>query len=299
MGIQETFGSKLFSALNYLLLILLSLSILYPFIYIFSISTSDGLSITRGEIVLFPKGFNINAYKQIFTPKLGRSYLNSTFYSLLATFFTLFFCSLGAYPLAQDRFKAKAFFTIVFSITMFFSGGMIPNFFLIQKLGLLDSFLAVTLPGAFGFWNIVILRTNFRQLPSSLVESAVIDGASDMKILAKIVIPLSKAILATITLWTFVGKWNDYFGPLLYLNSSDKEPLTIFLRRVLISKQVEDYSSFTMSAAPGTEAYYRRQGIMRAMRMATVLITIGPIVAAYPFIQKYFVKGVLVGSIKG
>ncbi len=299
MPLKKDMGSKVFDIFNYTLLILFSLSILYPFIYIFSISTSDGLSITKGEVVLFPKGFNLNAYKYIFTPTLGRSYINTIFYSAVATIFTLFFCSLGAYPLAQSRFKGKAFFTVVFTVTMFFSGGMIPNFFLIQSLGLLDTFWAITLPGAFSFWNIIILRTNFKSIPDSLTESAVIDGANDWSILFRIILPLSKAILATITLWSVVGKWNDYFGPLLYLNSPEKEPLTIFLRRVLVSRYVEDYSSFSQSAARGSIDYLRQQGLLRAIRMATILVTIGPIIAVYPFIQKYFVKGILIGSIKG
>lgn len=299
MPLEKGLGSRIFDALNYGFLILFSCSILYPFIYIFSISTSDGVSITKGEVVLLPKGFNVNAYKYIFTDTLGRAYLNTIFYSAMATIFVLLFCCLGAYPLSQTRFKGKAFFTIVFSITMFFSGGMIPSFFLIQKLKLLDTFLAITLPGAFGFWNIIILRTNFKNIPESLIESAIIDGANDWKILFRIVLPLSKAILATIVLWTVVGKWNDYFGPLLYLSSPGKEPLTIFLRRVLVSKFVEDYSSFSQSVARGSIDYIRQQGMLRAIRMATILVTVGPIVAVYPFIQKYFVKGVLIGSIKG
>lgn len=288
-----------FDIVNYLFLILFSISILYPFLYIFAVSTSDGLSITRGEVVLFPKGFNLAAYRFIFTPSLSRAYKNSILYAAMGTLFTLIFGCLGAYPLSQTRMKGRAFFTVVFSITMFFSGGMIPNFFLMQNLGLIDSFLAITLPGAFGFWNIMILRTNFRQIPESLIDSSVIDGANDLRILTQIVIPLSKAILATVTLWTIVARWNDYFGPLLYLRSPEKESLTIFLRRVLVSKQVEDYTSFTISSTPGSVEYYRRQGMLRAMRMATVLVTIGPIIAVYPFIQRYFVKGVLIGSIKG
>ena len=291
---------KVFDAANVTLLVLFSCSILYPFVYIFSVSVSDPLAISRGDVSFLPVGFQLDAYRNIISRSLGRAYMNTVYYSLVATALTLLFSVLGAYPLSRPRFRGKAFFTLVFTFTMFFSGGLIPNFFLIRGLGLLDSVLAIALPGAFGFWNIIILRTNFQQIPESLTESATIDGASDWMVLRRIVLPLSKPILATVALWSVIGMWNNYFGPLIYLQSPEREPLTIFLRRVLVSRFVEDLTSVSRTlASRGSEAALMKEGLMRAMRMATILVTIGPIVLVYPFIQKYFVKGTLIGSIKG
>jgi putative aldouronate transport system permease protein len=297
---ETTVGARVFDALNAAVLLLLCCSILYPFVYVFSVSVSDPLAISRGQVHFLPVGFQLNAYRYIVSASLGRAYLNTVYYSVVGTFFILLFSVLGAYPLSRPAFRGKAFFTIVFTITMFFSGGLIPNFFLIKGLGMLDTVLAVTLPGAFGFWNIIILRTNFQQLPESLSESAYIDGANDWLILRRIVLPLSKAILATVTLWSVIRMWNNYFGPLIYLPSPSKEPLTIFLRRVLVSRFVDDLTNVSKTlASRGSEASLMKEGLMRAMRMATILVTIGPIILVYPFIQKYFVKGTLIGSIKG
>lgn len=291
---------RIFNAANITFLVLLSGTILYPFVYIFSVSVSDPLAISRGEVTFLPVGFQLDAYRNIISKSLGRAYFNTIYYSVVGTVLTLLFSVLGAYPLSRPRFRGKAFFTLVFTITMFFSGGLIPNFFLIKSLGMLDTVLAITLPGAFGFWNIIILRTNFQQLPESLTESATIDGAGDWLVLRKIVLPLSKPILATVSLWSVIGMWNNYFGPLIYLQSPAREPLTIFLRRVLVSRFVEDLTSVSRTlASRGSEASLMKEGLMRAMRMATILVTIGPIILVYPFIQKYFVKGTLIGSLKG
>jgi putative aldouronate transport system permease protein len=297
---ETAVGARIFDAANVAFLVLFSCSILYPFVYIFSLSVSDPLAISRGQVNFLPVGFQLNAYRNIISASLGRAYLNTVYYSVVGTFMILFFSVLGAYPLSRPRLRGKAFFTVVFTITMFFGGGLIPNFFLIKGLGMLDTVLAISLPGAFGFWNIIILRTNFQQLPESLSESAYMDGANDWLILRKIVLPLSKPILATVTLWSVIRMWNNYFGPLIYLPSPSKEPLTIFLRRVLVSRFVDDLTSVSRTlASRGSEASLMKEGLMRAMRMATILVTIGPIILVYPFIQKYFVKGTLIGSIKG
>ncbi|MBO9606171.1 MAG: carbohydrate ABC transporter permease [Paenibacillaceae bacterium] len=292
------FANRLFDAANYLLLILLTLSILVPFVYMFSISVSAPLPIANHQIGLLPKGINWQSYAAVFHDnQIVNAYWNSIRYTALGTFLVLAIGSLTAYPLSLRRFKARTALTLYFTVTMFVSGGLIPAFLNIKSLGMLDTIWAIALPSAFGFWNIIILRTNFQGIPQELYESAFMDGANDWHIFTRIVLPLSKAILATISLFASVGFWNAYFGPLMYLTSPDMQPLTIILRRILIANEV--LSSDAVDNANSMFDAAAFLGRTEGIRMATIFVTIGPIVLVYPFIQKYFVKGVLVGSIKG
>jgi putative aldouronate transport system permease protein len=262
----------------------------------FAISVSDPAEVGRNSVVLWPKGFNFQSYRRVFEEgQIMISYWNSIRYTALGTAFVLIIGCLTAYPLSLQKFRAKRFLTVLFTITMFFNGGLIPTFMVIRNLGLLDTIWAVTLPAAFSFWNIIILRTNFQSIPKELIESAYMDGASDVHILVRIVIPLSKAILATIALFASVGLWNAFFGPLLYLSSPDMQPLTILLRRILVANEsLSDTDMAGMDADP-----IMTLGRTLGLRMAVIFVTIGPIVLVYPFAQKFFVKGALVGSVKG
>lgn len=296
MNYSKSFGSRLFNAGNYFVLSLVTLMFILPFVYMFSVSISDPVEVAKFNVTLFPIGFNVEAYQSILSNKvIITAYWNSIRYTVLGTLFTLFITCLAAYPLALSKLKYKSFFTVLFTITMFFHGGLIPTFLLIQRIGFIDTIWAVTVPGAFSFWFIIIMRTNFQSLPVELYESAYIDGANDWKILFQIVLPLSKAIIATIALFSSVGIWNSFFGPLLYLNSADMQPLSIILRRMLIANEV--FNEADVRATTIDPLLYTGRGI--AMRMAAIFITIGPIVLVYPFVQKYFVEGVLVGSVKG
>ncbi len=301
MYYNKSFGSRLFNVINYTFLTLFTICILYPFIYMFSVSISDPVATGLMQVKFLPIGFNLGAYKAVFDdPQIMTAYSNSIKYTFVGTVIVLIVNSLAAYVLSRPNFMGKNFFLIVFAITMFFNGGMIPTYLNIKNLGLLDTMWSIVLP-AVGMWNIILLRTNFQQIPNSLIESAYIDGANDWYIWFKIILPLSKAILATIAVFASVGYWNNYFGPLLYLSSPEKAPLTIILRRLIVSKEVFASGEMAAQAASTSseEVGVAAQGMLMSLRMATMFVTIGPIVVVYPFAQKYFVKGVLIGSIKG
>ena len=269
----------------------------------FSISISDPLEVGYLNVRFFPKGpVTFKAYESVLRePTLLRSYANSIIYAVVGTCCAILMCSLGGYVLSRPKFSLRKFFTIMFVITMYFSGGLIPVFLNINNLRLMDTMWAVVLPQAFSMWYIVIMRTNFGMLPESLFESAYIDGANDWFVYRRIVLPLSTAIIATIAVWSAVGHWNNFFGPLLYLQTPDKQTLPILLRRILVSREAflgaEEALAASTSAVEGESI--AAQGLYESLRMAIVFVTIGPIIVVYPFAQKYFTKGALVGSLKG
>jgi len=269
----------------------------------FSQSVSDYVAVGRGEITLLPKGLQWDSYKTVLgDSQVFSAYANSIYYTVVGTIIALLGDALAAYSLAHPDFKMRKFFTIMFMVTMFFSGGMIPTYLNKRNLGMLDTVWAIVLPGV-SMWNIMLMQTNFRQISGSLRESAYLDGAGDWYIFWRIYVPLSKAIFATVAVFVSVGIWNNYFSPLLYITTPSKEPLPILLRRILISNEnmqssVEAAQAATSSLSGDTDPV-TYQGMMTSIKMATVFVTIGPIILVYPFAQKYFVKGVMVGSVKG
>lgn len=290
---NETIYSNLFDICNVVFLLLFSLSILYPFMSVISISLSSPEAVARTIVKLVPVDFNITAYRFVFSSNnVLIAYKNSIVYTVLTVVFTLLVGCLAAYPLAHKKFKARGFVALYFTITMFFGGGMIPMLLLIRELQMYDTVWAMTLPSAFSFWYIILLRTNFQSLPDGLDESARIDGANDWQILLRIVIPLSVPILVTIALFTSVAKWNDFFNALLFLQSQEKMPLTMILRNIIVLQQ---NPTGDMSLFWGPE----RSAFFKSVQMATIVVTIGPIILVYPFAQKYFFQGKLVGAIKG
>ncbi len=293
---DKSLGARVFSIVNAVLLGFVVLLFVLPFIYIFSISISDPASVARSEVGLFPTGINFVAYQRILETKdLFISYYNSIRYAVFGTIFALFIACITAYPLSLGRLKYRKPITLFFTFTMFFSGGMIPTFLLYSDLKLIDTMWVMILPAAFSFWNIILMRSNFQSIPAELYESAYLDGANDWVILFRIVIPLSKAIIATICLFVAVAQWNAYFPALMYLNSPNMQPLTIFLRRLLVANEI--FADTDVRADILDPIAFA--GRASSMKMAAIFITIGPIVLVYPFIQKYFVKGIMVGSIKG
>lgn len=305
MKYKKSIGEILFEVSNYAFLTLVLCVVILPFVYMFAQSISDYEQVGLMKVLIIPKGIHFGAYKNVFTdPQIGTAFRNSVVYTAVGTVLSLIFQGLGAFALSRDTFKARKFFTIMFIITMYFSGGMIPAYLNMSNLKLLDTMWSIILPSTVGMYNIILMRTNFRSIPSALIESAYIDGANEWYIFFKIVVPLSKAIFATIAVFVAVGIWNNYFTPLLYLQSRNKEPLTILLKRILISGEALGSAvgaaqmaggEMTISSA-GDPAY---QGSLTAIKMATVFVTVGPILIVYPFAQKYFVTGVMVGSVKG
>lgn len=288
-----------FDVFLYVFMFLLCLAMLYPVLITLFKSISSSDAIMAGKVTWHPVGFNIQAYVLVFKePLLLRSYANTIFYCATSTIMTLFLTTLAGYVLTVKEFRFRKVVVILFVIPMFFSGGLIPSYLLIKNLGMINTFWALILPGALGGYNIFIYRTFFQGIPSSLTESAVIDGAGYGKVLWHIIVPLSKPLYATFALFSIVAMWNSYFGALIYLSSPDQMPIQILLRRLLID---DDMTMLRSEAArqmiQGTGGTQRV--IPAAMKAAATIITIIPIMIVYPFLQKYFVKGVMIGAIKG
>ena len=263
----------------------------YPFIYMTSVSFSDKLSVMRNEVILFPKGFNIESYKMVFREKrIATAYYNTLIYVILGTAISMILTTIGAYGLSKSkRLIGFKFFNIVIVITMFFGGGMIPKYLVVKSLGLLDTIWAVVLPSSVSAWNLIVMRTFFVGFPEEIEQSGWLDGLNDFGILFYLVIPTSSAILATMSLFHAVGYWNSFMEPFLYLNTESKYPLQVILRSIIIQG-----SSLDNEYASGDSPVYED-----SLKFATIIVSVIPIIAVYPFLQKYFVKGVMIGSIKG
>lgn len=279
----------LFDILNGFFLVLISAIMLYPVVYIVSISFSDTIHIVQNRITFYPRGFNADAYKMILAdPRIPRAYLNTVFYTAVGTTVNLFMTAIAAYPLSKKGLFGRKFFLTAIVITMFFNGGMIPSYIIVQKLGLIDTFWALVIPNAIWTMELLILKSFYESISPSLYEAAFIDGASEYRILFSIIIPTSKAALASIALFYFMGHWNSFFLPLIYLNDSKKFPLQIVLRDMLIFDTAKE-SNLIEQAKMTPEA----------MKNATIFLSMVPVLVVYPFAQKYFAKGVMLGSVKG
>ena len=282
-------------AIIYIILGLMCVIILYPIYYMFIISVSAGGPVVSGKVLFYPIGFNWESYKVIFAdPSILRSFLNSVFYTVTGTVLALVLTSCFAYPLAQPSFWHKKLFNILLLITMFFSGGLVPSFIIIYSLGMYGTIWAIIIPSALSSWNIIIMRTFFSQIPKEINESAYMDGANEITIFLKIIIPISKAVFATILLFCAVGMWNSYFPALMYLRDKLLYPITIILRRIVIQN--------SMTETPGALQVLNdasKDVIGLNIKYAVTFIVIVPILALYPLIQKHLVKGALMGSLKG
>ncbi len=292
MDYDKTFGSRVFDALNVLLLILVVLATLYPFYYITVLSLSNGNAVLRGEVRLWPVGFTLDSYRLVFeNPAVPQSLKNSLLYTSLGTVINLIMTTLCAYPLARPRFSGRTFFTWVVTATMFFSGGLIPLYLLIMQLGLINNMWALLLPTAINVWNMFILRTSFQQIPEELFEAARMDGANDLQTLIRIALPLAKPVLATLLLFYAVAQWNEFFNALIFLDDRAKYPIQLVMRNIVILGRFEQ----TNELAGGSDFAV----IEQTLKYATIMVSTLPILAVYPFVQKYFVKGVMIGAIKG
>ena len=284
---------KVFVIVNTVVLVLLSFFTFYPMYLMVITSLSNGLEVMKGGVSFLPKGFTLATYKKFLNGDLFMFMKNSIVYTVLGTFINLIMSCLCAYPLSRKSFSGRGVFTALVSVTLFFSGGMIPMYITVKQYGLLDSVWAIVLPGAISTYNMIIIRTSFQAIPDSLIESAQLDGANDIIVLWKIIIPLSKAVLSTMLLFYAVSHWNSYFDALLYLNKKEKYPLQIMLRNMLISGAFADDSSQLIASAATLEV------TEATTRAAAIIVTTLPILLVYPFVQRYFVKGVMIGSLKG
>jgi putative aldouronate transport system permease protein len=274
-----------------LLLTVALLLTLYPFVYVLSMSISDPIKVLNNTVWLLPKGFSLETYVKVFeNGEIWVAYGNTLFYTVVGTAINVIMTLIAAYPLSRRSFSGRKAIMVGIVITMFFSGGIIPSFILIQQLGLYDTRWALLLPGAVSAFNIIIARSFFQSIPESLFESAKIDGANDIGILFRIVLPLSKAILAVLTLFYAVGHWNNYFSAMLYVSDVKLQPVSLYLMKILIQNQ--DPTMQDMSEA------LDRMLFSMQLKYTMIVITTLPIVCIYPFLQKYFVKGALIGSLK-
>lgn len=277
--------------LIYLMMIFVIVITLYPFVYVLSMSISDPKNVLADTIWLFPQGFSLESYKKVFeNEEIWTAYSNTIFYTVAGTALNIVFTMLAAYPLSRKTFFARNGIMIFIVITMFFGGGLIPSFLLIKELGLYNTRWAVLLPGLTSAFYIIITRTFFQSIPDSLTESAKIDGANDIGILLRIIIPLSKPILAVLSLFYAVGHWNSYVSAMIYLPDPKLQPMSLYLMKILV--QNND------SMLEGMTDQIDRALFAAQLKYAIIIVTILPILLIYPFLQRFFVKGVMIGSLK-
>ncbi|WP_409345120.1 carbohydrate ABC transporter permease [Paenibacillus sp. MBLB4367] len=292
MRMKKSPGERLFDALNGLFMIALVIATLYPFVYVLMASFSEpGRLMAHRGILLWPAGFSWESYKLVFDNEMIKvGYFNTLFYVIAGTFLNIVMTSLGAYTLSRRNVMLATPVMLLVTFTMFFSGGLIPSYLLMHDLHLLDTRWALVIPGAISTWNLIIMRTSFQGVPVSLEESARIDGANDWTILFRIVLPLSLPVLAVMVLFYAVAHWNGYFGAMIYLRDRELFPLQLVLREILLTNSVESMTS----SVSGIDKYF----ISETIKYATIMVATLPILFLYPFLQKYFVKGVMIGAIK-
>lgn len=293
---RKTTEDVIVDVVVHVLVTLIAAACLYPIIYCISMSLSDDTAILTNSVVLLPKGINLNSYKLIFEQdEVLTAYRNSIFYTVLGTLMQLTGTLTYGYVLSRRNFVFKKFLTVFTLIPMLFGGGLIPTFLLIKQLKLYNTVWALVLPSAVSIWNALLAKTFYQStIPTDVLESAVLDGCSDLQIFTRIVLPLSTTIIAILTLYAAVGYWNDYFSALIYLKDADKKPLQLLLKETLSATA----NSSTLNGMLDPNAF--RENLVNASRLKYVLIVIStlPIMLVYPFLQKFFVKGVMLGSIK-
>lgn len=286
-AVKRSRGERTFGVFNYIFFILLCLIMVYPFWHVVMMSLSSVEATAKGGIFMWPKGFNLDTYTQVFKDSsIWSGYFTTILVTVAGTFLGTLFTATTAYPLSKKELPFAKTMLLLVLFTMLFSGGMIPGYLLMKNLRLIDNRWALILPGLISAYNVMIMKSFFLTIPESLEESAKIDGATEVTIFWKIVLPLSKATIATIALFTAVGYWNDYFSTVLYINTKEKWALQAVLRYMLTNtNQAMQSAGVTVAAA--------------TIKSASVVIATVPILCVYPFVQKYFVKGVMIGGVKG
>ncbi|KRE49935.1 MULTISPECIES: carbohydrate ABC transporter permease [unclassified Paenibacillus] len=292
-------GEKIFKFVNYALIILLCLSIILPFLNILALSFNAGKDAERGGIYFWPRVWTLENYREVFTSaNIGKAFAISIFRTALGTIAGVFLSAMAAYSLKSKTMPGVRFFTLMVFFTMLFSGGIIPYYMLLKSLHLTNTIWVYVLPGLYSAWNLIIMRTFFQQISISLEESARMDGCSDFGIFMRIIMPLSKPVLATISLFTAVTHWNDWFTGAFFVRTASLRPLSTLLQEMLTK---QDAIRESLMQAAGTTQYQmleRMQLTGDSLKMATIIVVVAPIIAAYPFIQKYFAKGAMIGSVK-
>lgn len=294
-SIKESGSDRLFTIFNYVILSLVLVVVLYPLIYVVSASFSSSSAVLSGKVWLWPVEPTLEGYKAVFkNTMVVKGFMNTIFYTMAGTSINLVLTVMAAYPLSRNDFKGRNFFMLVFVFTMLFNGGLIPTYLIVKDLHMIDTVWAMLIPTALSVWNVIIMRTYFQAtIPSELLEASQLDGCTDFRFLRSIVLPLSGPILAVIALFYAVGHWNQYFNAMIYLKRADLYPLQLVLRDILVQNEV----NIEMLGDAKTAA--ARQGLRELLKYSLIVVTSVPLLIVYPFLQKFFVKGVMIGSIKG
>ena len=274
--------------------ILVIIIVLYPLIFVLSASFSNPDAVLRGEVILLPKRITLQPYKMVFeNGRIWGSYRNTIFYTVFGTMINIVLTIMAAYPLSRRDMPLRKFFTVVIIFTMYFNGGLIPTYLLVRDLGMYNTIWAILIPGAISTYNLIVARTFFENnIPHELYESAMLDGCSNIRMLTDIVIPLSKSIIAVLVLFYGVAHWNSYFNALIYLRDERLYPLQIILRDILLLGQTEQMGSNEVGMGEKIK-------MAEAIKYSVIVVSSVPILIVYPFVQRYFVEGIMIGAVKG
>lgn len=291
---RETRADRAFTVFNYIFLAIVAIVVLYPLLFVLSASFSNPEYVISGDMWLWPKEFTVEAYQKVFQNEdIINGFINTLKYTFFGTLLNIVLTICAAYPLSRRELKGKGVIMAFMVFTMFFSGGLIPTYLLIRDLGMINTFWVMIIPNAVAVWNIIIMRTFFQSIPHELEESAMIDGAGNFRILWSVVLPLSMPVMAVMVLFYAVGHWNSYFQALIYLQDQSKFPLQLILRQILIQGQADDMIKGT------SESFLAQKLSVEGLKYAVLIVANLPMLMLYPFLQKYFVKGVMIGSLKG
>ncbi|SEF92856.1 carbohydrate ABC transporter permease [Paenibacillus sp. UNC499MF] len=298
--VKDTAQDKLFLISTYVYVTIALILVAYPLIYILSASISNPKYVGSGEMWLFPKGITFEGYQIVFANmKIWMGYANTILYTIAGTAVNLLVTIPAAYALSRKDFVGRNFFMGMFMVTMFFGGGLVPTYLLVKGLGLMNSMWAIILPSAASIWNIIVSRTFFQtSIPKELQEAAQIDGCTNMRLFLKIILPLSMPIVAVMALFYGVGNWNSYFSALIYLHEESKYPLQLILRQILVLQEMSAQAGGSLDASTAS-ALNNKAEIAALVKYAVIIVSTLPIIAIYPFLQRYFVQGVMIGSVKG
>ena len=297
---RQSRGDKIFDLVNVLLILLILVIIIYPLYFVIIASLSNAQDVVNGRVFLKPVGVNFEAYKKVLVhDDIMMGYRNTIFYTIYGTAINLVMTILAAYPLSRKDFRGRGFFMAFLAFTMFFGGGLIPTYLVVKRLHMTNTIWALLIPSAISTYNVVIMRTYFStSIPFELQEAALIDGCSNTKILMKIILPLSAPIIAVMVLFYAVGHWNAYFDAIIYLTDRSKFPLQLVLREILIQNQTEKLMQ-SGTAGVDIESIVRQQMVAESIKYAVMVVASLPMLILYPILQKYFVKGIMLGALKG
>jgi len=293
--IKNPIEDRILYAVVYTIIILFLIVVLYPIVYIISASFSSGEALQQGRVLLWPVEPGLQGYEAVFSHKnVMTGYRNTIFYTVFGTVINVIISVVCAYPLSRKDLILRGFFMFLFTFTMFFGGGLIPSYLLVNSLGMMNTIWALLLPGAMGVYNMIITRTFFmNSVPQELLEAAQIDGCSDARYFISILLPLSQAVISVISLYYAVGHWNSYFSALIYIRKTELQPLQLILRNVLLASQV------SLNEFEDPDLMEGKIGLEYLLKYALIVVSTAPIMCLYPFVQKFFAKGVMLGSVKG